>query len=66
MLIKRLANHALGKVEMSPTQVRAAEVLIRKTLPDLRATEHTGEGGGPIQYAAKPFEFAESETAEET
>lgn len=38
-LINRLYGHVVGKVELSPTQVRAAEVLLRKTLPDLSATE---------------------------
>lgn len=27
---------------MTQTQVRAAEILLRKTLPDLSATEHSG------------------------
>ena len=34
-LINRLQNHALGKIEMSPTQVRAVEVLLKKKIPDL-------------------------------
>ena len=34
-LINRLTDHANGKVELSATQVRAIEVLLRKTLPDL-------------------------------
>lgn len=34
-LINRLQDHATGKVDLSPTQVRAIEVLLRKTLPDL-------------------------------
>lgn len=38
-LIKRLTDHALGEVEMTTSQVTAASVLIRKTLPDLQATE---------------------------
>jgi len=36
-LINRLTDHALGTVELSATQVRAIEILIRKTLPDLQA-----------------------------
>ncbi len=39
-LINRLQNHALGTVDMSSTQVKATETLLRKTLPDLTATEH--------------------------
>jgi hypothetical protein len=34
-LINRLTNHANGEVEMSATQVRAIEILLRKILPDL-------------------------------
>lgn len=41
-LAQRLMAHALGEVEMSQTQVRAAEILLRKTLPDLSATEMSG------------------------
>lgn len=34
-LINRLQDHVLGTVELSATQVRAAEILLKKTLPDL-------------------------------
>lgn len=43
MLINRLRNHVLGRIEMSATQLRAAEILLRKAIPDLSAVEHTGE-----------------------
>jgi len=39
-LINRLQDHGLGTVELSATQVRAIEVLLRKTIPDLSATTH--------------------------
>lgn len=42
MLVNRLTNHALGKVKMEPSQVRAIEILLRKTLPDLQATQLSG------------------------
>lgn len=42
MLVKRLTDHVVGKVEMSATQLRAAEILLRKRLPDLSAVEHSG------------------------
>ena len=42
-LINRLADHGLGKIELSATQVRSIEVLLKKTLPDLQAVEHSGE-----------------------
>lgn len=34
-LINRLESHARGEVEMTTTQVRAIEILLRKILPDL-------------------------------
>ena len=48
-LINRLFSHANGEVEMSATQVRAAEVLLKKTLPDLQAVEHSGDPEKPMR-----------------
>lgn len=36
-LINRLQNHGLGKNKMTVTQIRAAEVVLRKAVPDLTA-----------------------------
>ncbi len=47
-LINRLMDHANGKCEMSPTQVRAAEILLKKVIPDVANVQLTGEGGGPV------------------
>ena len=43
VIVNRLQKHALGEVEMTPTQIRAAEVLLKKAIPDLSAVEHSGE-----------------------
>jgi hypothetical protein len=43
--MNRLQDHILGKVELSPTQIRAAEILLRKTLPDQSAIQHSGTVG---------------------
>jgi hypothetical protein len=48
MLVRRLKNHVLGKVEMSPTQLKAAEILLKKALPDLSAVEHSGSIEQPM------------------
>lgn len=40
-LAKRLADHVNGKCKMLPTQVRAAEILLKKTLPDISSVEHS-------------------------
>ncbi len=37
MLINRLQNHVAGRLEMSKTQIQAAGILLKKTLPDMIA-----------------------------
>lgn len=49
-LINRLENHALGDLELSTTQIKAIEVLIRKTLPDLSAVSLTGDPDAPLVH----------------
>jgi len=41
--LKALQDHVLENKPLKGTQIRAAEILLRKTMPDLRATEHTGQ-----------------------
>jgi hypothetical protein len=36
MLINRLQDFVLGKCDMTPSQVRAAKLVLRKILPDLK------------------------------
>lgn len=43
-LINRLTDHVHGKVELTPTQVRAAEILLRKCVPDLSSVEGKIDG----------------------
>lgn len=40
-LIGRLEKHAKGEVEMTPTQVKAAQVLLDRVMPTLSASEIT-------------------------
>jgi hypothetical protein len=42
-LVAALEDHALGKVEMTASQIRVAEALLRKVLPDLPAKQDQGE-----------------------
>ncbi len=41
-LVNRLTDHALGLIELSNTQVRAIEVLLKKCIPDLQAVTLDG------------------------
>lgn len=43
-LINRLQDHTAGKCNMSQTQVRAAEILLKKAMPDLSAVDATVAG----------------------
>ena len=49
-LVNVLQNHALGtdKIEITPTRMKAIEILLRKSLPDLSSTEISGVDGGDI------------------
>ena len=42
-IITYLQRHLHGEVELSATQLKAAEILLRKALPDLTSVEHSGE-----------------------
>lgn len=43
MLLNRLQDHVEGKLDMTPTQIQAAKIVLAKTIPDLKAVEHSGE-----------------------
>ena len=52
-LINRLQDHGLGKIELSQTQVRAAEILLRKTIPDISAVEIAADIQGEMTISHK-------------
>ena len=47
-LVNRLEDHIFGELDLTPTQVNAALGLLRKVVPDLKATEHSGEIEVPV------------------
>jgi len=50
LLVKRLHDNMLGAIEMTQGQIKCAEILLRKTIPDLKAIEVTGKDGAAIEY----------------
>ena len=44
-IVEKLNDHILGSVKLTNTQVRAAEILLRKIQPDLVATHLTTDDG---------------------
>lgn len=59
MLVKRLTDHALGKLDLSKSQVTAIQILLRKSLPDLSAIEHSGH-----LDVRRPDELTDAELAD--
>jgi len=50
MLFECLQKHAAGKLKMSATQIRAAEILLRKVVPDLSSTTVSGDPDNPLAF----------------
>lgn len=48
-LVNRLNAIGMGEADCSPTQMKAIEILLRKSLPDLTSVALTGGEGGPVQ-----------------
>lgn len=52
-ILNALIEHVEGRREMTSTQVTAGIALLKKVMPDLQHTEHTGEDGGPMKLIIK-------------
>lgn len=64
-ILKRLVKHAVSEEEiMSNSQVKAAEILLRKVLPDLKATEYTGNTPNKITFVFSDTPQSMSEAIE--
>lgn len=57
-LINRLSDHAFGKVDLAPTQVRAIEVLLKKTIPDLSQVDAS------VSVTRQPENMSDAELAD--
>lgn len=63
VLINRLHRHAMGKLKMSSTQIRAAEALLDRSVAKLSQIQLTGEDGGPLRVEIVKF-FADDSPTE--
>ena len=52
-LLNRLTDHALGEIELSNTQVRAIEILLKKSIPDLQSIELSGDPDKPVKTISR-------------
>lgn len=49
VLLDRLSKHANGEIDMSNTQIKAAEILLKKVVPDVARTEIAGDADAPLE-----------------
>ncbi len=49
-IVNRLESHVFGDVELSTSQVQAANVLLRKCVPDLTATTLANPDGSALNF----------------
>jgi site-specific recombinase len=49
-ILTRLVKHVNGEIEMTSSQIKAADILLKKTIPDLARSEVTGADGGPQEH----------------
>jgi hypothetical protein len=53
VLIGLLESHAMGETELSASRIKAIELLLKKSIPDLQSIELTGDGDTPITHVIK-------------
>lgn len=49
VIVDRLSRHIDGTLELSNSQIRAADILLKKMIPDMARTEFTGKDGAAIE-----------------
>lgn len=52
-LINVLQNHALNGTELANSRIKAIEVLLRKSVPDLSAITLSGDSESPLQTLSR-------------
>jgi hypothetical protein len=49
-IIDRLVKHVNDECDMKPTQLKAAEILLKKVAPDLANTTIVGSDDAPVRH----------------
>lgn len=47
-----LHKNATGEAQMTPAQIRSAEIYLKKVIPDLQSHKHSGDAENPIEWKA--------------
>ena len=56
VIIDRLQKHVAGKIDMTATQVAAANSLLDRSLAKLQQIQHVGDNGGPIRIVSSELD----------
>jgi len=52
-LIQLLEDHAINGTELASSRIKAIELLLKKSIPDLQSVEFSGDGDAPITHVIK-------------
>jgi len=52
VIVDRLQKHVKGELELSATQIQAANSLLDRSVPKLQLIQHIGDEDGPIRLEA--------------
>ena len=53
VVVDRLHKHVMGEIEMTPSQVTAAQALLDRSVPKLSQIQHVGDENNPMQHAIR-------------
>lgn len=49
VILQRLQKHFEGEIELTPTQLKAAEMMLDRSVAKLQQIQHTGDEQNPIR-----------------
>lgn len=53
VIIQRLHSHLMGDLELTASQITAAQTLLDRSVPKLSQIQHTGDPDNPLQTVAR-------------
>jgi hypothetical protein len=48
VLVDRLHKHVMGEIEMTASQITAAQTLLDRSVPKLQQIQHSGDSDNPV------------------
>lgn len=62
VLIDRMQKHVMGELEMTATQVKAADSLLDRSVPKLSQIQHIGDDEQPVEVKVTHTMDSDAET----